>query len=79
MNRVAPRLAGRKQLRGALTKLKTFISRREWEQRSYTRQKAGWLLQGYFPLRDDKVYQAGYLISADQVIPSRFKIPSLGE
>lgn len=45
--------------------MKDFISRREWEQRSYTGQKSGWLWQGYFPLGDGVWFLQGYFPLGD--------------
>lgn len=63
MNQVASNLAGEKELRGAVQN-KTFTSKKEREQGSYTRQNPVWLLLGYFPLDNDRVLRH-YLISGN--------------
>lgn len=35
-----------------MDKMKDFVDRKEWQQGSYSRQKAGWVLEGYFILGD---------------------------
>lgn len=69
MSRAGSSLADRKDLRGAVQN-ETFIGRREQEQGSYTLVRiVYWLLQGYFPLGDDRGLSRGLSNYADQVIP----------
>lgn len=46
-----------------------FVGRREQNWQFYWQKKAGWLMQGHFPLGVVGVCQAGDLTSADHIIP----------
>ena len=58
----------RKELQGSVQN-ERLPGRREQLQEVILGEKAGWLLQSYFPLGVAGVYQADDLTSADLVIP----------
>ena len=69
MNQAAFNLTYRKELPGTVQNETLLWVERSRNKDFTLRIKADWLWQDYFPLGDDGVYQANYLISADEVIP----------